>query len=81
MRIVSEVSRPQALAFARSEVEAALRALDIAMSKIDAAPRAEKVAISEALAQAFERLNAAHQELLKLDELPGASHSPASPTE
>lgn len=42
------------------------------MSTIEAAPRAEKVAISEALTQAFERLKAAHQELLKLDEPPGA---------
>lgn len=73
--------RPQALAFARSGVEAALRALDLAMSKIEAAPRAEKVAISAVLEQAFERLRAAHQELLKLDELPSASASPTQSTD
>lgn len=76
MRVVSDGSRPQALAFARSEVEAALRALDIAMSTIEAAPRAEKVAISEVLAQAFERLSAAHRELLKLEELPARRSRP-----
>jgi hypothetical protein len=57
------------LALARSEVEAAERALTVAMGLLEVAPRADKVSISEALEQALERLRCAQSELLSMEAL------------
>lgn len=56
------------LAVARSEMEAAGRALEVAMSLIEVAPRADKVAVSGALELALERLRAAGAALNVLEE-------------
>ena len=61
----------QALGLARSEVDAAGRALEAAMSWLEAAPRADKITISASLEQAFERLRSARVALSSLEGLLG----------
>ena len=63
----ADAAPPPALSLARSEVEAAGRALELAMSLIQVAPRADKVAVSGALELALERLRAAGAALASLE--------------
>jgi hypothetical protein len=63
------LSSQEALLRARSEMEAAGRALEAAMSWLEVAPKADKVAISAPLEQALERLRAARSDLFALEGL------------
>jgi hypothetical protein len=64
---MNRASLQEALALARSEMEAAESALEDAMSWIEAAPRADKVAVSGSLEQALDRLRSARSRLLSLE--------------
>lgn len=66
---MNELTPQQALLHARTELEAAARALEAAMSWLEVAPRADKVAISESLGRALDRLRSARSDLFSLEGL------------
>jgi hypothetical protein len=65
---VSRLTPHEQLELARSEIDAAERALELAMSLLELAPRADKVTVSNPLEQALDRLRAARAGLTDLEK-------------